>query len=83
MNNATYNIIALCKIQNKPLPKYINIPEDYAGDLNWKCNIYKLVGENYHLVDSFFKYEKASNEAKKIMEISPAIKHSVLSLLRK
>lgn len=65
MNNTTYNIIVLCKIQNKPLPKYINIPEDYAGNLNWKCNIYKLVGENYHLVDSFFKYEKASREAKK------------------
>lgn len=78
MNNATYNIIALCKIQNKPLPKYINIPEDYAGDLNWKCNIYKLVGKDYQLVDSFFEYKDASDEAKKIMNESPKIKSSLL-----
>lgn len=83
MNTATYNIITLCKIQGKPLPKYINIPEDCAGDLNWRCNIYKLVNENYQLVDSFYNPEKASNEAKKIMNISPTIKQSVLSLLRK
>lgn len=83
MNTATYNVIALCKYQNKPLPKYINLPEDCIGDLNWKCNIYKLVGEHYQLVDSFFKLEEASNEAKKIMKIASTIKQSVLSLLRK
>lgn len=83
MNTTTYNIIALCKIQGKPLPKYINIPEDCVGDLNWKCNIYKLVGKSYQLIDSFFEYEKASNEAKEIMRKYSKIKHSVLSLIRK
>lgn len=78
MNAITHNIITLCKIQRKPLPKYINAPEYNMCDLNWRNNIYKLVGEEYQLVDSFFEYKEASNEAKQIMNEIPKIKSSLL-----
>lgn len=78
MNSITYNIVTLCKIQGKPLPKYINVPENNMRDLNWRNNIYKLVGKDYQLVDSFFEYKDASDEAKQIMNESPKIKSSLL-----
>ncbi len=78
MNAITHNIVTLCKIQGRILPKYINIQENNMFDLNWRNNIYKLVGKDYQLVDSFFEYKDASNEAKKIMNKSPKIKSSLL-----
>lgn len=47
-------------------------------ELNWRNNIYKLVGKDYQLVDSFFEYKDASKEAKQIMNKSPKIKSSLL-----
>lgn len=55
MNAITHNIVTLCKIQGRTLPKYINIQENNIFDLNWRNNIYKLVGKDYQLVDSFFR----------------------------
>lgn len=39
----------------------------------WTCNLYKLVGDDYELVDSFSDHHKASGEAKIIMYLRPEI----------
>nr|ELR5252045.1 hypothetical protein [Providencia rettgeri] len=79
MNTATYNAMTICKINNTPPPKYIDEFWQHRG--KWECKIYKLVDSDYHLVDSFFEYEKASNEAKEIMNQLPKMKERIIAFL--
>ncbi len=79
MNTATYNAMAVCKMNNMPPPKYIEEFWQYNG--KWECKIYKLVDGDYQLVSSFFEYEKASNEAKEIMNKLPKMKERIIASL--
>lgn len=79
MNTATYNAITISKINNMPPPKYIDEFWQYHG--KWECKIYKLADGNYQLVSSFFEYEKASDEAKEIMNQLPKMKERIIAFL--
>ncbi len=86
MNTATYNAMAICKMNNTPPPKYIDEFWQHHGE--WECKVYKLkkgakhrFDGNYILVDSFFEYEKASKEAKEIMNKLPKMKERIIAFL--
>lgn len=86
MNTATYNAMIICKMNNKPPPKYIDEFWQHHG--KWECKIYKLKEDvknsfenSYILVDSFFEYKKASSEAKEIMNQSPKMKERIIAFL--
>ncbi|MBQ0328441.1 hypothetical protein J9231_11335 [Providencia rettgeri] len=86
MNTTTYNAMTISKINNMPPPKYIDEFWQHHG--KWECKIYKLkegaknnLENSYILVDSFFEYEKASDEAKEIMNKLPKMKERIIAFL--
>lgn len=72
MSHIKHNERVSSKLINMPMAKFITEFRQTRSP-RWTCNLYKLVNDDYELVDSFSDHHKASGEAKIIMYLRPEI----------
>ena len=79
MNYIKCNELVTRKIMNTPIAKFIT-EFMQSSSTRWECNLYKLVNDDYELVDSFSEPHKASGQAKIIMYLRPEIGNRISAL---
>ncbi|MEM7927932.1 hypothetical protein AB7X32_21610 [Morganella morganii] len=72
MNYIKCNELVNRKVMNTPKAKFITEFRQTRSP-RWMCSLYKLVNDDYELIDSFSDHHKASGEAKIIMYLRPEI----------
>ena len=67
-----HNENLISKINDMPKAKYI-LDFRQTRKPRWTCNLYKLVSNDYELVDSFSDYNKISGQSKVIFSLRPEL----------